>query len=335
MQFLPARSHLSGSCQGEPQCSRVQTGLQQHTLSCTGYEASAACSRQSERQQGGRQLRQQACHSIQTVAPMQNTAQGKSADRRCQPAPPVHYTDASILFTSAEPPRSAPNMQAKASMLVVGLANSGKTSIVQALKAERSLDDTVPTVGFSVERFHMLNTMLTVVDMSGQPKYQKLWECYYDDVQVVGSLLHQRCRLHGACTFQAPADACTAQSIWLHAQGGAQTATHAAAWALWGSDTTADTWRLWCSPCFTAEVLTGGRAGTQVSAAAQGFCLHGIAVCHFQLLTWAGQGRHSPEFVTNCPKGAADAATLAFWRRGTQLLPPGGGALPGAIQQRR
>eukprot|EP00891_Asterochloris_glomerata_P000393 jgi/Astpho2/393/e_gw1.00011.235.1_t len=76
-------------------------------------------------------------------------------------------------------------MQAKASMLVVGLANSGKTSIVQALKAERSLDDTVPTVGFSVERFHMLNTMLTVVDMSGQPKYQKLWECYYDDVQGV------------------------------------------------------------------------------------------------------------------------------------------------------
>lgn len=105
-------------------------------------------------------------------------------------------------------------------MLVVGLANSGKTSIVQALKAERSLDDTVPTVGFSVERFHMLNTMLTVVDMSGQPKYQKLWECYYDDVQVVGSLLHQRCRLHGACTFQAPADACTAQSLWLRARVG-------------------------------------------------------------------------------------------------------------------
>ena len=107
----------------------------------------------------------------------------------CQRAP-NQYTEACTNFTTAQRPRSAPDMQAKASMLVVGLANSGKTSIVQALKAERNLDDTVPTVGFSVERFHMLNTMLTVVDMSGQPKYQKLWECYYDDVQVCKSPLH-------------------------------------------------------------------------------------------------------------------------------------------------
>ena len=100
-------------------------------------------------------------------------------------------------------------------MLVVGLANSGKTSIVQALKAERSLDDTVPTVGFSVERFHMLNTMLTVVDMSGQPKYQKLWECYYDDVQVLkvqAAMLHF-CLQGLVCTLQVPAAACTAQRL--------------------------------------------------------------------------------------------------------------------------
>ena len=85
-------------------------------------------------------------------------------------------------------------------MLVIGLANSGKTTLVNALRAARHStrrstetetenkhdDEVVPTMGFAVERFSVLKTELTVVDMSGQSKYKDtLWECYYEDADAV------------------------------------------------------------------------------------------------------------------------------------------------------
>ena len=88
-------------------------------------------------------------------------------------------------------------------MLVIGLANSGKTTLVNALRAARREtaksrstttvtpknfhdEEVVPTMGFAVERFSVLNTTLTVVDMSGQSKYKDtLWECYYEDANAV------------------------------------------------------------------------------------------------------------------------------------------------------
>jgi small GTP-binding protein len=87
-------------------------------------------------------------------------------------------------------------------LLVIGLANSGKTTLVNALRAARREttsrstttvtpkknhdEEVVPTMGFAVERFSVLNTELTVVDMSGQSKYKDtLWECYYEDANAV------------------------------------------------------------------------------------------------------------------------------------------------------
>jgi small GTP-binding protein len=87
-------------------------------------------------------------------------------------------------------------------LLVIGLANSGKTTLVNALRAARREttsrstttvtpkknhdEEVVPTMGFAVERFSVLNTTLTVVDMSGQSKYKDtLWECYYEDANAV------------------------------------------------------------------------------------------------------------------------------------------------------
>ena len=214
------------------------------------------------------------------------------------------------LFTAAQRSHRAPDLQAKASMLVVGLANSGKTSIVQALRAERSLDDTVPTVGFSVERFHMLNTMLTVVDMSGQPKYQKLWECYYDDVQV-------RCT-----SALLPAWAALCRLVYVHltnhdacAKGGAQAAAHAAFFGPGGM-------RQRHSCCHLTAVV-------QPLASEQGCCQVDMQVCrpllplgasawHCILLTSAAHmgrclGHFSPKFVTDGPQGCGR-------RRHTALL---------------
>ena len=64
-------------------------------------------------------------------------------------------------------------------VLVVGLDNSGKTSVVDRLAAQTSgrsavADDadggppTLPTVGFAARRFQFRSTPVTVLDMSGQ-----------------------------------------------------------------------------------------------------------------------------------------------------------------------
>ena len=69
---------------------------------------------------------------------------------------------------------------------MVGLANGGKTTLVNQLKPTKTRDlEVAPTVGFSVERFTRHKCSLTVVDMSGQSKYHDLWECYYKDAQAV------------------------------------------------------------------------------------------------------------------------------------------------------
>lgn len=68
------------------------------------------------------------------------------------------------------------------------MANSGKTTLVNCLRPEKDKEkfEVVPTVGFSVERFTVYKTKLTVVDMSGDlKKYKSLWECYYEDTDAV------------------------------------------------------------------------------------------------------------------------------------------------------
>lgn len=67
---------------------------------------------------------------------------------------------------------------------MVGLDNSGKSSVVNSLKPEKD-EDVTPTIGWSVERFKVGNMKLTVMDMSGQSKYRQLWEAYYADVNAI------------------------------------------------------------------------------------------------------------------------------------------------------
>ena len=45
-------------------------------------------------------------------------------------------------------------------MLVLGLANSGKTTLVNRLQPKKRADETAPTVGFSVERFTLFKYVL-------------------------------------------------------------------------------------------------------------------------------------------------------------------------------
>lgn len=73
-----------------------------------------------------------------------------------------------------------------ASILCLGLDNSGKTSIINKLKPEQAqTSDIVPTVGFTVEKLAMPGLSFTIFDMSGQGRYRNLWEHYYKDAQAI------------------------------------------------------------------------------------------------------------------------------------------------------
>lgn len=73
-----------------------------------------------------------------------------------------------------------------ANVIVIGLDNSGKTSILNHLKNEdqKSLD-IVPTVGFNVDKLKVNSLSITAFDMSGQGRYRTLWEQYYRDCHGV------------------------------------------------------------------------------------------------------------------------------------------------------
>jgi len=89
----------------------------------------------------------------------------------------------------------------EARVLVIGLDNSGKTTLIHHLKSDsRDRDgssplEVTPTVGFQVEEFRKKNINFTVYDMSGQGRYRNLWEHYYSDCQAIIYVLDSTDRL--------------------------------------------------------------------------------------------------------------------------------------------
>jgi ADP-ribosylation factor-like protein 6 len=69
---------------------------------------------------------------------------------------------------------------------VVGLDNSGKTTLLNSLRLQRqAAHEVAPTVGFSVETFDRGNVRFTAMDMSGAGTYRSLWERYCPDASAV------------------------------------------------------------------------------------------------------------------------------------------------------
>lgn len=96
------------------------------------------------------------------------------------------------------------------SLMIVGLDNSGKTSILNCLtggrqvqsdvgvgnsprrktdirpNAARSNDgNIVPTVGYNYERIQVKNLTITVLDFSGQTRYRNLWQEFCNGVDAI------------------------------------------------------------------------------------------------------------------------------------------------------
>ena len=69
-------------------------------------------------------------------------------------------------------------------ILMLGLDNSGKTSILYRLKLGQP-KRTVPTIGFNVETLEYKNIAFTVWDVGGQEKLRALWRHYFASTQAL------------------------------------------------------------------------------------------------------------------------------------------------------
>ncbi|RMZ96028.1 ADP-ribosylation factor 6 [Brachionus plicatilis] len=71
-------------------------------------------------------------------------------------------------------------------ILVIGLDNSGKSTVVNNLKPndDRAININ-PTVGFNSEKVNFRNLNLSLFDMSGQSRYRNLWEHYYREADAI------------------------------------------------------------------------------------------------------------------------------------------------------
>ena len=73
-------------------------------------------------------------------------------------------------------------------LLVLGLDNSGKTTIINSLLPANQRDsDVVPTVGFAIQRVRIPGSGLTAscIDMSGSSKYRDLWSKYFSEADGI------------------------------------------------------------------------------------------------------------------------------------------------------
>jgi len=69
-------------------------------------------------------------------------------------------------------------------ILMLGLDNSGKTSILYRLKLGQP-KKTIPTIGFNVETLEYKSIAFTVWDVGGQEKLRTLWRHYYANTQAL------------------------------------------------------------------------------------------------------------------------------------------------------
>jgi ADP-ribosylation factor-like protein 6 len=97
-----------------------------------------------------------------------------------------HIRVGNVPHPQSPHPQAFGLLKREAKIIVVGLDNSGKSTLINHLKPKKSASyEVAPTVGFSVETFDRDKLRFTVIDMSGAGTYRSLWETYYADVQAI------------------------------------------------------------------------------------------------------------------------------------------------------
>lgn len=71
------------------------------------------------------------------------------------------------------------------SIVIVGLQNSGKTSLTSALLGRPFQQDTIPTLGMRMDQFFLGSNMVKVFDLAGQHRFHHLWSRYFVKADLI------------------------------------------------------------------------------------------------------------------------------------------------------
>ncbi|KAK8644782.1 hypothetical protein V6N13_118651 [Hibiscus sabdariffa] len=91
------------------------------------------------------------------------------------------FNDMGILFTKLF---SSLFGNKEARILVLGLDNAGKTTILYRLQMGEVVS-TIPTIGFNVETVQYNNIKFQVWDLGGQTSIRPYWRCYFPNTQAI------------------------------------------------------------------------------------------------------------------------------------------------------
>lgn len=73
----------------------------------------------------------------------------------------------------------------EARILILGLDNSGKTTILYKLHSPDRMVSNIPTIGFNVEQITVKNLNFQVWDLGGQTNIRPYWRCYYPNTNGI------------------------------------------------------------------------------------------------------------------------------------------------------
>ena len=70
-------------------------------------------------------------------------------------------------------------------ILLLGLDNAGKTTILKTMASESDVELVKPTLGFNVKAVQSEGFKLNVWDIGGQKKIRPYWKHYFEDTDVL------------------------------------------------------------------------------------------------------------------------------------------------------
>eukprot|EP01120_Amphizonella_sp_Union-15-10_P008306 TRINITY_DN296_c0_g1_i1.p1 TRINITY_DN296_c0_g1~~TRINITY_DN296_c0_g1_i1.p1 ORF type:complete len:189 (-),score=40.82 TRINITY_DN296_c0_g1_i1:133-699(-) len=70
-------------------------------------------------------------------------------------------------------------------LTMVGLQNSGKTTLVNVIASGHFSEDMIPTVGFNMKKVTKGNATIKLWDIGGQPRFRGMWERYCRGVNAI------------------------------------------------------------------------------------------------------------------------------------------------------
>eukprot|EP00010_Vexillifera_abyssalis_P000759 CAMPEP_0201551808 /NCGR_PEP_ID=MMETSP0173_2-20130828/10339_1 /ASSEMBLY_ACC=CAM_ASM_000268 /TAXON_ID=218659 /ORGANISM="Vexillifera sp., Strain DIVA3 564/2" /LENGTH=171 /DNA_ID=CAMNT_0047962145 /DNA_START=57 /DNA_END=569 /DNA_ORIENTATION=+ len=70
-------------------------------------------------------------------------------------------------------------------LTLVGLQNSGKTTLVNIMSGGEYQQDQIPTVGFNMSKITRGNVTIKLWDIGGQPRFRSMWARYCRGVSAI------------------------------------------------------------------------------------------------------------------------------------------------------